>query len=47
MKKHESQVGELDQLKLKIVVFHDDHDEEIHMSQPIGFIATDLISVDD
>ena len=46
MKKHGSQVGELDQLKLKTVVLHDDHDDEIHMTQLVRFVATDLISVD-
>ena len=35
VKKHESQVGKLNQLKLKIVVLHDDHDDEIHMTQPV------------
>jgi len=34
------------QLKLKIVVLHDDHNEEIHMIHLVGFIATDLVSVD-
>jgi len=33
VKKHESQVGELDQFKLKTVALHDDRDEEIHMIQ--------------
>ena len=37
VKKHGSQVDELDQLKLKIIVLHDDRDEEIHMTRPIGF----------
>ena len=47
MKKCEFQVGELDQLKLKIVILHDDRDDETHMTQPVGFVAADLISVDD
>ena len=46
MKKPEFQVSELDQLKLKIVILHDDCDDEIHMTQPVGFVAADLISVD-
>ena len=33
MKKRESQVGELNQLKLKTVVLHGDRDEELHMAQ--------------
>ena len=35
--KHESQVGELNRLKLKAVVLHDDRDEDIHMTQSVGF----------
>ena len=46
MKKHEFQVGEVDQLKLKTVVLHDDCDDKIHMTQPVGFVIADLISVD-
>ena len=46
VKKRKSQVSELDHLKLKTVVLHDDHDDEIHMTQPIEFITTNLISVD-
>ena len=46
MKKHESQVCKLDQQKLKTIVLYDDRDEEIHMTQPLGFITTDLVSVD-
>ena len=38
MKKRRSHVDELDQLKLKIGVLHDDHDEKIYMTLPIGFI---------
>jgi len=45
VKKHESQVCELDQLKLKTIILCDDHDEEIHMTQPVGYIAAHLISV--
>jgi len=43
MKKHEFQVGELNQFKLKTVVLHDDRDKEFHMTQPVGFDAADLI----
>jgi len=46
VKKRGSQVCELDQLKMKTGVLYDDHDGEIHMTQPVGFIATKLISVD-
>jgi len=31
VKKDESQVGELDQLELKVIVLHDDREEEVHM----------------
>jgi len=46
MKKRGSQVDDLDQLKLKTVVLHDNRDGEIHMTQPIAFVATNLVSVD-
>ena len=29
------------------VILHGDHDEEIYMAQSVGFIVTDLISVED
>ena len=45
MKKHESQVGECDKLKLKVVIPHDDIGKEIHMTQPVRFAAEDLITV--
>ena len=47
MKKRGPQIGELDQLKLKTVVLDDDHDGGIHMTHPIGFVATYLFSVVD
>jgi len=46
VKKYESQVGESDMLKLKIVIFHDDHVEVIHMTQLIRFGVADLFSID-
>jgi len=46
VKKHEFQVGEVDQLKLKTIVIHNDRDEEIYMTRSVGFSAADLISVD-
>jgi len=46
VKKRRSQVGELDQLKLKIAVLHSDRDEEVHMTQLVGFITVELVSVD-
>ena len=39
MKKRVSQVDELDKLQLKTILLHDDRDEEIHMTQLVGFIA--------
>jgi len=45
IKKRESQVGELDQLKLKVVL-HDGIDKETYMTQSIEFVAADLVSVD-
>ena len=45
MKKHESQVDELDLLQLKTIVLHDDHDKEIHMTQPVEFVAQNLASI--
>ena len=35
----ESQVGELDQLKLKTAVLYGDRDKEVYMTQLAGFIA--------
>ena len=46
VKKRGSQVGELYQLKLKIVVLYDDRDSEIHMTQSVGFITAILVSDD-
>ena len=43
MKKHESQVGNRD--KLKIVVLHNDIGKEVHMTQPARFTAEDLVTV--
>ena len=45
MKKHGSQIGEHDKLKLKVVVLNDDIGKEIHMTQPIRFTAEDLVIV--
>ena len=45
VKKHESQVGERDKIKLKVVVLHDDIDNGVHMTQPVRFAAEDLITV--
>ena len=45
MKKRESQVGEIDQLKLKTVVFHGDQNCVIHITQLFGFVATKSVSV--
>ena len=45
MKKRESQAGERDKLKLKVVVLHDGIDKKIHMTQPVRFAAEDLVLV--
>jgi len=45
VKKHESQVGERDKLKLKVVILHDSIDKEVHMTQPVRFAAENLVTV--
>jgi len=45
VKKHESQVGGRDKLKLKAVVLHDGIGKEVHMTQPVRFAADDLVPV--
>jgi len=45
VKKRESQLSELDRLKLKTVILQDDRDEEVHMTEPVGFFAAKSISV--
>ena len=45
VKKHESQVGERDKLKLKVVVLHEGIGKEVHMTQPVRFAAEDLVPV--
>ena len=44
MKKHESQVGECDKLKLKAIVLHDSIGKEIHMTQPVRFANEGLVT---
>jgi len=46
VKKHESQVGEHDKLKLKVVILHDGIGKEVHMTQPVRFATKDLVTVD-
>jgi len=46
VKKCESQIGELDKLKLKVVVPYEGIGKEIHMTQSVGFVAADSVSVD-
>ena len=46
MKKRGSQIDKLDQLKLKIVILYDGIIKKIYMTEPIGFVAANLISVD-
>ena len=41
MKKHESQVGNHD--KLKVVVLHDSISKKVHMTQLVQFAAEDLV----
>ena len=43
-KKRESQIDELDKLKLKVVL-HDGIGKEVHMTQSVGSITADSISV--
>ena len=45
VKKHDSQVGKHDKLKLKVVVLHDGIGKEVHMTQPVRFTAEDLLTV--
>jgi len=44
VKKRESRIGELDKFTLKAVL-HDDIDKEVYMTQPVGFIVADSVSV--
>jgi len=46
VKKRESEIGELDKLKLKVIVLYDGIGKEIHMTQLVGFITTGSVSVD-
>ena len=43
VKKHESQACDRDKIKLKAVVLHDGS-EEVHMTQPDRFAATDSVT---
>ena len=45
VKRRESQVGEIDQLKLKMVVFHNDRDGEVHMTHLVGFVIIKSVSI--
>jgi len=45
VKKHESQVGEHDKLKLNVVVLHDGVSKEVHMTQPVRFTVEDLVTI--
>ena len=44
VKKQESQVGEHDKLKLKVVL-HDGIGKKVHMTQQVRFAAEDLVTV--
>jgi len=46
VKKRESQIGELHKLKLKVVILHDGIGKEVHMTQPVVFVASDLKTID-
>jgi len=46
VKKRGSQISELDQLKLKIVILHDGIGKEIHLTQPVEFVAAELKIID-
>jgi len=39
VKKHESQVGERDRLKLKAVILPDGISKKVHITQPVWFAA--------
>jgi len=45
VKKREPQVSELDKLKLMDIVLYDNIGKEVHMTQPVGFIASDSVSI--
>jgi len=45
VKKHASQIGEIDKLKLKAVVLYDGIVKEVHMTQLVDFVIANLVSV--
>ena len=45
VKKHESQVGDRDKLKLKIIVLNDSIGKEVHMTQLVRFAAENSVIV--
>jgi len=45
VKKCESQIGELNKLKLKVNVLYDGIGKEAYMTEAVGFIAADSVSV--
>ena len=45
VKKLESQIGELDKLKLKAIFLHDDIDKKAHLTQPVRFVDAYLVSI--
>jgi len=46
VKKHESQIAEIDNLKLKVVILHDSIGKKVHITQPVGFVAADFVTAD-
>ena len=45
VKKRESHSGELYQLKMKTTILYGNRAEEVHMTQPVGFITAKSILV--
>ena len=45
VKKRDSQIGEIDKLNLKLIALHDDINKVVLMTQPVEFVATDLVLV--
>ena len=45
VKDREAQVSDRDKLKLKAVVLYDGIGKEVHMTQPVRFVAVDLVIV--
>ena len=46
VKKRGSQIGEVDQLKLKAIILHNGIGKEIHITPPVEFVVADLKTID-